>query len=113
MTMIHDTIEGLETRLREGAISLSPEQRAELLELLRKLKAELAVLSKTHEDQARSIAGFTGLSTHEATRAEKNARLLAIALKGLQHSTEAVEQSNPRLVQLANALANMLANMGI
>jgi len=111
--MIHDTIQLLETRLREGGASLSTEQRAELMNLLHKLKAEIAELSKTHADQARSIAGFTDVLAHEATRTEKNERLLQLAVKGLSHSVEGFENSNPRLVQLSNTLANTLANMGI
>lgn len=106
-------MERIEARLREGPEPLSPAQCAELLDLLRTLKGEIAELSKTRQEQARSIEAFTHISAHEAIRTDKNARLLQTAIQGLRQSVEGVEESNPRLVQLANALASTLANMGI
>ncbi|MEI7732481.1 MAG: DUF4404 family protein [Verrucomicrobiota bacterium] len=109
--MIHDTIRQLEAGLQSNQI---PEgKRAELVALLATLRAEVQSLDSTHPEQARSIAGFTHISTHEATRLEKNPGALAHALAGLRSSVAGFEQSNPRLVQAVNSVCTALANLGI
>ena len=110
--MIEDTIAKIEARL-QSAESLKDDKRAELQHLLATLKAEVATLSKTHAEEAQSIAGFTEISTHEATRAEKNPQLLQLSLKGLSSSVDGFEKSHPRLVQSVNTISNMLANWGV
>ncbi len=110
--MIDNTIGKIEDRIR-GAESIKDERRQELLQLLGTLKAEVSELSKTHQEQAQSIAGFTDLSTHEATRAEQNPELLKLSLQGLGSSVTEFEQSHPRLVQIVNAISSMLSNLGI
>ena len=72
--MIEDTIGKIEARI-QGAEAVKEERRQELLQLLATLKSEVADLSKTHEEQAQSIAGFTEISTHEAIRMEQNPEL--------------------------------------
>ena len=89
------------------------ERRAELLNLLATLKSEVAELSKTHSDQAQSIAGFTNISAHEATRAEQNPELLNLSLKGLTSSVEGFESSHPQLVRIVNSISQTLSNLGI
>ena len=111
-TMIEDTIEKIESRI-QASDAVKEERRRELLELLGTLKAEVAALSKTHSEQAESIAGFTTLSAHEATRAEQNPHLLNLSLQGLSSSVEGIEESHPRLVQIVNAISNTLSNLGI
>ncbi len=110
--MIEDTIEKIEARI-QGAETIKEERRRELLELLGTLKAEVASLSKTHGEQAQSIAGFTDVSTHEATRTEQNPQLLKLSLEGLSSSGTGFEGSHPRLVQIVNTISNTLANLGI
>jgi hypothetical protein len=110
--MIEDTIGKIEAKI-QGADAIKEERRRELLELLRTLKAEVAKLSRTHGEQAQSIAGFTEVSTHEATRAERNPQLLDLSLQGLSSSVEGFEKSHPRLVQIVNAISNTLSNLGI
>ena len=110
--MIEDTIGKIQARI-ENADSIKEERRAELLELLGTLKSEVARLSKTNEEQAQSIAGFTELSTHEAIRTEQNPQLLKLSLNGLTSSVEGFEESHPHLVQIVNAISNTLANLGI
>src|ERR1700745_2629653 len=105
--MIEDTIGKIEARI-QGADSIKDERRQELLELLGTLKSEVATLSKTHSEQARSIAGFTELSTHEATRAEQNPQLLELSLKGLSSSVSGFESSHPKLVQIVNSISATL-----
>lgn len=110
--MIEETVGKIESRIK-AAESISPERKQELVHLLGTLKAEVAELSKTHGEQAQSIAGFTEVSTHEATRAEQNPQLLKLSLEGLTGSVEGFEKSHPRLVQIVNTISNTLSNLGI
>jgi hypothetical protein len=110
--MIEDTIGKIEARI-QGAETIKDERRQELLQLLGTLKSEVADLSKTHEEQAQSIAGFTEVSTHEATRAERNPELLKLSLEGLGSSVSEFEESHPRLVQIVNTISSTLSNLGI
>jgi hypothetical protein len=110
--MIEKTIQEIETRV-QSADAIKEERRRELLQLLATLKAEVAALSETHGEQAESIAGFTVVSAHEATRAQQNPDLLQLSLKGLRSSVEGIETSHPRLVQIVNAISQTLANLGI
>jgi Mg2+ and Co2+ transporter CorA len=110
--MIEDTLGKIEAKI-EGAETIKEERKRELLQLLGTLKAEVAELSKTHGEQAQSIAGFAELSTHEATRSEQNPHLLELSLEGLSSSVNELEKSHPRLVQIVNAISNTLSNLGI
>ena len=110
--MIEDTIGKIEARV-QSAEAIKDERRRELLELLAKLKSEVAELSKTHEEQAESIAGFTEISAHEATRTEQNPELLKLGLEGLSSSVAEFEESHPRLVRIVNTISNTLSNLGI
>jgi len=110
--MIEDIIGKIEARI-QGADAIKEDRRRELLDLLGTLKSEVAKLSRTHGEQAQSIAGFTEVSTHEATRSEQDPELLRLSLKGLASSVQNLEQSHPRLVQIVNGLSNTLSNLGI
>ncbi len=110
--MIQETIEEIEAKLLQEP-KLSDEHRTELLALLATLKQEMRELSKTHADEAASIAGFTELSTHIATRTGKNRRLLALSLEGLTTSVAGLEKTHPRLVEIVNSICTTLSNLGI
>jgi hypothetical protein len=110
--MIEDTIGKIQSRL-EGADAIKEDRKQELLQLLGTLKAEVAELSKTHGEEAQSIAGFAEVSTHEATRAEQNPELLKLSLRGLGSSVQGFEESHPRLVQIVNTISQTLSNLGI
>lgn len=110
--MLEDTIGKIQSKI-ESADSIKEERRQELLQLLGTLKSEVANLSKTHGEQAESIAGFTEVSTHEATRSPQNPELLDLSLKGLSSSVAGFEESHPRLVRIVNAISNTLSNLGI
>ena len=110
--MIHDTIGKIEERLRQSD-AIKDGSRDELLRLLATLKAEVSTLSHTDAEKAQSIAGFTAVSTHEATREEKNPELVQISLKGLSSSVQGFEESHPKLVQAVNSICTTLANLGI
>ena len=110
--MIENTISEIEAKIN-GAESVSPERRRELLQMLATLKTEVAALSKTNEEQADSIAGFAQLSTHEAMRAEQNPQLRELSLRGLRSSVEDLEHSHPRLTQIVNRISKTLSDLGI
>ncbi len=110
--MIEDTLGKIESRLKT-ADSIPDERRRELLDLVALLKSEVSTLSKTHEEEAESIAEFAKLSTHEATRTEQNPQLLKLSLEGLNSSVQGFEESHPRLVQIVGAVTNTLSNLGI
>jgi len=110
--MIENTISKIENQIKASE-SIKEDRRQELLGLLRTLKAEVDELSQTHGEQARSIAGFTELSTHEATRVDQNPELLDLSLKGLSSSVSGFEQSHPKLVRIVNAISQTLSNLGI
>ncbi len=110
--MIDDTIDKIETRI-QASETISNDRKRELLDLLARLKTEVTGLSETHEEHAQSIAGFTEVSAHEATREEQNPQLLDLSLRGLRSSVDGFEKSHPKLVQIVNAISNALSNLGI
>ncbi len=110
--MIDETISKIEAKLKDAG-SLSEDAKRELAGLLGTLKTEITALSKTHADQAQSIAGFAQTSAHEATREEKNPELLKLSLEGLAISVDGFEESHPSLVQIVNRICTTLSNIGI
>jgi hypothetical protein len=110
--MLRDTISQIEAKLQD-APALKGETRAELLKLLATLRSEVASLSQTDAEQARSIAGYAEVSAHEATRERKNEPLLEHSVKGLRASVAGFEKSHPRLVDIVNRIATTLSNLGI
>jgi hypothetical protein len=110
--MIENTISEIEAQIG-GAEAVSAERKQELLKLLATLKTEVAELSKTHGEQADSIAGFAKISAHEATRIAQNQELRELSLKGLRSSAEGFEKSHPRLVQIVNRISQTLSDLGI
>jgi hypothetical protein len=110
--MIEDTVSKIEAKIH-GSEAINDDKKRELLQLLGTLKSEVSELSKTHGEQAESIAGFTEVSAHEAIRSEPNPELLELSLKGLSSSVGGFEKSHPRLVQIVNNISNTLSNLGI
>lgn len=110
--MIDDTIRKIEAQLHSSE-AIPAERRRELLQLLAQLKSEVGTLAKTHDDEAQSIAGFTQVSAHEATREAPNPQLLDLSLRGLRSSVEGFEKTHPRLVEIVNSISNTLSNLGI
>ena len=110
--MIQGTIAKIEEKIQK-ADTLDDRNRKELLTLVSNLKTEVTQLSATHGEQAESIAGFTALSAHEATREQKNPRLLTLALDGLASSVKGFENTHPGLVETVNSICDTLAKMGI
>jgi Mg2+ and Co2+ transporter CorA len=110
--MIEETIKKIEAKITQGEVP-KDKNMGELVKLLDTLRSEVAELSKTHADQAESIAGFAKISAHEAIREEQNPELLKLSVKGLSSSVEGFESSHPQLVEIVNRISVMLSNMGI
>ena len=110
--MIQHTIDKIEERLQKTE-SLNETSKSELLNLVSTLKVEIADLSKTHNEQAESITGFAALSTHEATRQEKDPKLLKLSIEGLRSSVRGFELSHPTMVNAVNEICTTLSNLGI
>lgn len=110
--MIQKTIAEIEARLQK-VDSIKEENKTDLLNLLTTLKSEIEELSKTHSEQAQSIAGFTSVSAHEAIREAKNPRLVQLSLDGLSASVAELEHSHPKLVEAVNRICVTLSNLGI
>jgi hypothetical protein len=100
-------------KVQASAEALQREHRRELHQLLGLLRSELTELSKSHGEQAKSIAGFAKVAAHEATRTQPNPHLLELAIEGLEESGEEFEASHPRLVQIVGTLSTLVANMAI
>ena len=106
------TITDIETKIGK-TVSMKEEDKSDLLNLLTALKSEIAELSKTHAEHAQSITNFTQISTHEATREQKNTDLMDASLKGLTSSVDDFKNTHPKLVETVNRISQILANMGI
>jgi len=110
--MLEKTISELEERIKK-ADALKSQERTALLKLIGELKVEITNLSKTHEEEANSIAGFTQITAHEALRQERNSGLLKIAQEGLEKSVEDFELTHPTLVNTIREISDVLSNLGI
>jgi hypothetical protein len=110
--MNESNLSEIEAKIR-AADNISDDRKRELLQSLSTLKAEVDKLSRTHDEEAQSIAGFAQLSAHEATRQQQNPESLQHSLEGLRSSVEGFEKSHPQLVRIVNNISNMLSNLGI
>lgn len=110
--MIQNRLDKIEEKLKQSN-TIKENDKDELLNLLKTLRTEIADLSRTHHEQAESVAGFAELSAHEATRSEKSSELFNLSIEGLTSSVQGFEVSNPRLVEIINTFCTMLAKLGI
>ena len=96
-----------------SAGNIPADRKAELLDLLSKLKSEIAKVSQTHHEDARSIARLVEASAHEATRAQPKPESIRHPLRKLKQSVENFEASHPELVALVTEYTAFLAAVGI
>lgn len=108
--MAIETVDKIEEKIF-NAKNIDAVKKRELLALLSDLKKEINELGNI--EQAKSIAGFTELSTHEAMRKDTNQKSLQLSLEGLSSAVDELEVSNPKLVGVINSISVMLSNMGI
>ena len=110
--MIQDRLDKIEAKV-QSASNIPDDTKTQLLHILQDLKSEVAALATTHGEQAQNIAHFTDVSTHEATRPEKEPELVDAALEGLTGSVSGFETTHPKLTQIVNRLAVTLSSVGI
>ena len=97
----------------ESAENIPADRKAELLDLLSKLKPAIAEVSETHHEDARSIARLVEASTQETIHAEKKPERTNRPLHELKRSVENFEASHPQLVASVNKYSTLLSALGI
>jgi hypothetical protein len=98
--MVEDRIRLIEERV-QGSATLPAGAKAELLEMLEALKAELQGVKKEHLEAA------------EEGRSAPHGETMDDALGGLTSTVTELEAMHPQLAEMVNRLALALANMGI
>jgi hypothetical protein len=96
----------------ESAENIPADRKAELLDLLSKLKPVIAEVSKTHHEDAKSIARLVQASAHETIRAEKKPEHTSRLLHELKQSAENFEASHPQLVAFTTRYSALLSALG-
>ena len=97
----------------ESAENIPADRKAELLDLLSKLKPAIAKVSETHHEDARSIARLVEASAHETIRAEKKTEHTNRLLHELKQSVENFEASHPELAASVGKYSTLLSALGI
>jgi ABC-type transporter Mla subunit MlaD len=96
-----------------SAGNIPADRKAELLDLLSKLKPAIAKASETHHDDAKTIARLVEVAAQETIRAEKKPE----RIKGLSHelkrSVDNFEASHPELVAFVTKYTALLSALGI
>jgi len=96
----------------ESAENIPADRKAELLNLLSKLKPAIAKVSETHHEDAKSIARLVEASAHETIRAEKKPEYTNRLLRELKQSAENFEASHPELVAFVGKYSTLLSALG-
>jgi len=97
----------------ESAENIPADKKAELVDLLSKLKPAIAKVSETHHEDARSIARLVEASAHETIRAQTKPELNKRLLHELKQSVENFEASHPQLAAFVTQYSTVLSALGI
>ena len=97
----------------ESAGNIPADRKAELVDLLSKLKPAIAKVSETHHEDARSIARLVEASAQETIRTQKKSEQSKKRLHELKQSVENFEASHPRLAAFVNQYSTLLSALGI
>jgi len=97
----------------ESAGNIPADRKAELLDLLSKLKPAIARVSETHHEDARSIARLVEASAQETIRAQTKPELNKRLLHELKQSVENFEASHPQLAAFVTQYSTVLSALGI
>jgi prefoldin subunit 5 len=97
----------------ESAENIPADRKAELLDLLSKLKPAIAKVSETHHEDAKSIARLVEASAHETIRPEKKPERTHRLLHELRESVENFEASHPELAASVGKYSTLLSALGI
>jgi DNA-binding NarL/FixJ family response regulator len=96
----------------ESAENIPADRKAELLDLLSKLKPAIAKVSETHQDDAKTIARLVEASAHETIREQKKTEHTNRLLHELKRSVENFEASHPQLVAFTTRYSAVLSALG-
>jgi hypothetical protein len=96
-----------------SAENIPADRKAELLDLLSKLKPAIAKVSETHHEHAKSIARLVEASARETIRPEKKPEHTNRLLHELKQSVENFEASHPQLVAFTTKYSAILSALGI
>ena len=96
-----------------SAENIPADRKAELLDLLSKLKPAIAKVSETHHEDARSIARLVEASAQETIRTQKKSEQSKKRLHELKQSVENFEASHPELVAFVTKYSALLSALGI
>jgi hypothetical protein len=110
--MIDEHIEKTKSAI-ESAGNIPADKKAELLDLLSKLKAAIAKVSETHREDAQSIARLVEASAQETIRAQKKPERSKSLSQELKRSVENFEASHPELVAFVTEYTGFLSAFGI
>ena len=97
----------------ESAENIPADKKAELVDLLSKLKPAIAKVSETHHKDARSIARLVEASAQETIRAQTKPELNKRLLHELKQSVENFEASHPQLAAFVTQYSTVLSALGI
>jgi ABC-type transporter Mla subunit MlaD len=97
----------------EAADHISPEKKAELLDVISKLKPAIAEVAQTNEEEAERISQFVEASAHEVAGKKERSESLERALHKLKQSVEKFEASHPQLTAFVTEYSAVLSGMGI
>lgn len=107
--MIDEHIEKTKSAI-ESAENIPADRKAELLDLLSKLKPAIAKVSQTHHEDARSIARLVEASAQETIRAQKKPE--QHLLHELKQSVQNFEATHPQLAAFVNQYSTLLSALG-
>ena len=97
----------------EAADNIPADRKAELLDLLSKLKPAIAKVSQTHHEDARSIARLVEASAQETIRAQQKPEENKRLLHELKESVQNFEATHPQLAAFVNQYSTVLSALGI
>jgi prefoldin subunit 5 len=110
--MTDERIEKIKSTV-EAADHISPEKKAELLDVLAKLKPAIAEVAQTHEAEAERISQFVEASAHEVASKKEQPESVERVLNKLKQSVERFEASHPQLTSFVTEYSAVLSGLGI
>jgi prefoldin subunit 5 len=110
--MTDERIEKIKSAV-ESADHISPEKKAELLDVLAKLKPAIAEVAQTHEEEAEKISQFVESSAREIASKKERPESVERVLQKLKRTVEKFEASHPELTAFVTEYSAVLSGLGI
>ena len=110
--MTDERIEKIKSAV-ESADHIAPEKKAELLDVIAKLKPEIAKVAQTHQGEAEKISQFVETSAHEVASKKERPESLERVLHKLKQTVQKFEASHPELTAFVTEYSAVLSGMGI